>query len=305
MILPPAAHRTLELRMDDGAIIFVRQHGDPAGPRLVLSHGNGLAIDAYLPFWGPLCGRYEVIVFDFRQHGRNPSDPRWAHDWPTFVTDMERIWHGIDQSFGTKPTAGVFHSMAAIGSILHSLQYGRRWHLLALFDPPLYARDGHPLRSVNQSSKNDLAARARRRRPSYQSPEEFERQLASVPAFRRWVPEAFGLMARATLRHDQASGAWVLACPRELEAQVFEATADPSIWPAMARMPVPVELICADPDAEDAGPPALIGRAMATELPIEYESIPDTSHFLQIERPQECIRATEAFLTRHGFLQAR
>ena len=109
---------------------------------------------------------------------------------------------------------------------------------------------------------------------------------------------------RGSERQDQASGAWVLSCPRELEAQVFEATADPTIWPAMARMPVPVELICADPYAEDAGPPALIGRAIATELPIEYESIPDTSHFLQIERPQECIRATEAFLTRHGFLPA-
>jgi pimeloyl-ACP methyl ester carboxylesterase len=301
MIAPPTPHRTLELRMDDGAIILVRQHGNVGGPRLVLSHGNGLAIDGYLPFWQPLCERYEVIVFDFRQHGRNPSDPRWAHDWPTFVTDMERVWQAINHSFGLKPTAGVFHSMSAIGSILHTLEYGRRWDLLALFDPPLYARDGHPLRTLNLAAKGDLAARARRRRQSYDSPDEFARQLASVPAFRRWVPEAYGLMALATLRRDEASGTWVLACPRELEARVFEATADPTIWPRMANLPVPVELICADPDAEDAGPPALIGRAMATEVPIEYEAIPDTSHFLQIERPQECIRTTEAFLIRHGF----
>jgi pimeloyl-ACP methyl ester carboxylesterase len=112
-------------------------------------------------------------------------------------------------------------------------------------------------------------------------------------------------MARATLRRGDASDTWVLACPRELEAGVFEATADPTIWPRMANLPVPLELICADPDAEDAGPPALIGRAIATELPIEYESIPDTSHFLQIERPHECILATEAFLTRHRFSEAR
>ena len=58
----------------------------PRGPRLVLSHGNGLAIDGYLPFWGPLCERYDVILFDFRHHGRNPSNPAWAHDWPVLIS---------------------------------------------------------------------------------------------------------------------------------------------------------------------------------------------------------------------------
>jgi pimeloyl-ACP methyl ester carboxylesterase len=301
MIGPPTPHRTLELRMEDGAIIIVRQHGQAGAPRLVLSHGNGLAIDAYLPFWTLLCDRYEVIVFDFRQHGANPSNPAWAHDWPTFIRDMERVWQGINRSFGAMRTAGVFHSMSAICSILHTLEYGRRWELLALFDPPFYARDGHPLRSLNLTAKGDLAARARRRRESYDSPEQFARQLASVPAFYRWLPEAYELMARATLRRDNACKTWKLACPRDLEARVFESTADPAIWPRMARLPVPVELICADPFADDAGPPALIGQAMATELPIEYEAIEDTSHFLQIERPHECIRATEDFLNRHGF----
>jgi pimeloyl-ACP methyl ester carboxylesterase len=304
MIRVPTPHRTLELRMDDGAVIIVRQHGNPEGPRLVLSHGNGLAIDGYLPFWQPLCGRYEVAAFDFRQHGRNPSNPAWSHDWPAFIRDMERVWQAITESFGAKPTAGVFHSMSAICSILHTLEYGRRWEVLALFDPPLTARDGHPLRSLNQAAKNDLAARAKRRTQSYRSPEDFARQLASIQTFRRWVPEAYELMARATLRYDDTTGQWVLACPRELEARIFEQTADPTIWPRMAKLPLPIELICADPDTEDASPPALVGRAMAVELPIEYENIPDTSHFLQIERPHECIRVIEAFFKRHGFADA-
>jgi pimeloyl-ACP methyl ester carboxylesterase len=301
MIVPAVPHRKLQLQMSDGAIIQVRQHGNSAGPRLVLSHGNGLAIDGYYPFWKLLCERYEVIVFDFRQHGWNPSNPAWAHDWPTFVSDMERVWQGINDRFGEKPAAGVFHSMSAICAILHTLMYGERWEVLALFDPPFFARDEHPLRQLNLGAKFDLAARARRRREQYHNPEEFARQLASVPAFRRWVPEAYELMARATLRRDDSCGNWVLACPRELEAHIFEATADPTIWPRMANMPVPAELICADPEAEDAGPPALIGRAMAIELPIEYEAIADTSHFLQIERPAECVRATENFLARHRF----
>jgi pimeloyl-ACP methyl ester carboxylesterase len=297
----PTPYRTVELRMDDGAVIIVRQYGNRGGPRLVLSHGNGLAIDGYLPFWQPLCIGYEVFVFDFRQHGRNPSNPAWSHDWPTFIRDMERVWDAIAENFGAKRTAGVFHSMSAICSILHTLECGRRWELLALFDPPLTARDGHPLRSLNQAAKNDLAARAKRRTQSYRTSEDFARQLASIQTFRRWVPESYELMAWATLRYDEGSEQWLLACPRELEARIFGETADPTIWPRMANLPVPVELICADPFAEDAGPPALVGQAMAVELAIEYEYIPDTSHFLQIERPHECIRAVEAFFKRHGF----
>ncbi len=303
MIAPPAPHRTVELSMGDGANIHVRQHGQPDGPRLVLSHGNGLAIDGYLPFWKPLCQRYEVIVFDFRQHGWNPSNPAWAHDWPTFVDDIERIWRGINNQFGAKPAAGVFHSMSAICSILHTLEYGKRWELLALFDPPFYARDGHPLRSANQSAKFDLAARARRRRESYNSPQEFARQLASIPAFKRWRPEAYGLFAHATLRFDRERGDWILACPRELEARVFEENRDPTLWPRIAEVRAPIKLVCGDPHLEGVGPPALIGKAIAEEIrSVEYESIPNTTHFLQIERPEECIRAVESFLKKHGMI---
>ncbi|MGC1190746.1 MAG: hypothetical protein WA861_09155, partial [Candidatus Binatus sp.] len=68
----PRARHAFDVKMHDGATIHVRQHGIPGAPRLVLSHGNGLAIDGYFPFWGPLRERYEVIVFDFRNHGHNP-----------------------------------------------------------------------------------------------------------------------------------------------------------------------------------------------------------------------------------------
>jgi len=47
-------------------------------------------------------------------------------------------------------------------------------------------------------------------------------------------------------------------------------------------------------------PPALIGRARAEELGLPYEAIPGTTHFLQIERPAECIRASNRFLRRSG-----
>jgi len=64
----------------------------------------------------------------------------------------------------------------------------------------------------------------------------------------------------------------------------------------MKDLPVACKLICGDPAIENQQLPALIGHAIAQETPIAYDAIPGTSHFLQVERPQECVRAMEAFL---------
>jgi pimeloyl-ACP methyl ester carboxylesterase len=283
--------------MNDGAVIRIRQHGNREGPRLALSHGNGLAIDGYLPFWGPLRARYELILFDFRNHGRNPTQRIDHHNWPTFVGDLEHIFHLVQREFGEKRTVGVFHSLSAVSAAMHTQRMGRRWDPLVLFDPPFYPRDGHPLRASQASDVEAIAGRAERRTPSYKDPLDLARQFSKY--FTRWQPAAYELMARATLRRDEASGEYVLACPREFEAHVFRSNRDTSVWTGLAHMPVAVKLICADPKLE-LGVPALIGKALAEEAGVAYQAIAETTHFLQIERPAECICAMEQFLAENG-----
>jgi pimeloyl-ACP methyl ester carboxylesterase len=296
----PAPLRTIDATMEDGAVIRIRQHGNPNGPRLALSHGNGLAIDGYFPFWEPLRERYELILFDFRNHGQNPLHTLAHHNWPQFVGDLERIFHLVQETFGAKPTAGVFHSLSAVSSTIHTQRMGKRWEPLVLFDPPFYPRDGHPLRDVQKNNEDEIAARAERRTPSYKDPMDLARLFGWH--FKRWRPEAYELMARATLRHDPASGQWLLACPREYEAHVFRSNRDTGAWNGLRSMPVAVKLVCADPNDQDMTPPAVIGKAIAAEAPVEYEAISNTTHFLQIERPDECIRSMEAFLTKQRFI---
>jgi pimeloyl-ACP methyl ester carboxylesterase len=294
----PAPLRVIELATDDGAIIRVRQHGNPAGPRLALSHGNGLAIDGYLSFWGRLYERYELILFDFRNHGQNPLHSFPHHNWPQFIHDLERIFECVQQNLGVKRTAGVFHSLSAVTSVMQTQRMGKRWDPLVLFDPPFYPPDGHPIRELQRGTEDDIASRAERRTPSYADPMDLAQQFQR--RFPRWQPDAYELMARATLRYHASDGRWVLACPREYEAHVFRSNRETSTWQRLRHMPVAIKLICADP--ADGGPPALIGRALAAEASVEYEPIAGASHFLQIEQPQECIRGMEAFLVRHGFL---
>jgi pimeloyl-ACP methyl ester carboxylesterase len=286
--------------MNDGAIIRLRCYGNPTGPRLALSHGNGLAIDGYYSFWRLLLERYDLILFDFRNHGQNPRHSFEQHNWPQFVRDLEQIYSALRERFGQKRTVGVFHSLSAVVATMQSQKFGARWDPLLLFDPPYYPPEGHRLRSLQFGNEEEIAARAEKRTPGYADPMELAASFAR--RMTRWQPEAYELMARATLRWDDAANQWLLACPREFEAKVFRTNRDPTVWTGLSRMPVTVKLICGDPDVEAAMPPARLGRALAAESGVAYEAIAETTHFLLIEKPHECVRAMETFLTAQGVL---
>ena len=63
-------------------------------------------------------------------------------------------------------------------------------------------------------------------------------------------------------------------------------------------MPVAVKLICADPKLENAAAGFDSAGRSPRKRRRRYEAIAGTTHFLQIERPAECIQAMEEFLAR-------
>ena len=110
----PEPLSTSEVRVDDDTVITLRRHGNPAGPRLVLSHGSGLAIDLYYPFWSLLTDDFDLIIYDLRNHGWNSAGPLQKHNMPTLIQDHDCILAAIDHHYGKKPKIGVFHSVAAL-----------------------------------------------------------------------------------------------------------------------------------------------------------------------------------------------
>ncbi len=293
-----------DLTMADGAVIRLRRHGNPEGPRIALSHGNGLAIDAYLPFWSLLLPGYDVVLFDQRNHGQNPLHGAEGHNWDRITRDNVEIFDGIARAFGAKPVIGAFHSLSAVAAAMAASRFGPRWSPLVLFDPPIFPREGHPLEAMEHGHMRDMSALARRRPERYPDPAAFAAQLAARAGFRRWVPGAHELFARATLRPDPAGNGWVLRCPRELEARIFEQNIDPTVWPRLGACPVPLYLIGADTSVEGQQAPAFLTEGLAADQGIPYAMIPETTHFLQIERPREVLREMGDFLARHGIKAA-
>jgi pimeloyl-ACP methyl ester carboxylesterase len=295
----PSPVATEVLRMKDGASIRLRRFGRAGATRIVLSHGNGLAINAYAPFWLPLAERYDIVLFDMRNHGENPLHEESEHCWTTFYSDIEEVALGIAQTFGPAKTVGAFHSLSSIAALKHALLYGKRWDALCVFDPPLMPPPDHPLHALQQEDMRQRSAQALRRAERFESPEQLANQLRRHSAFQGWVPEAALLLARHTLRKAD-DGFWTLSCPRHYEARTFRENDDTEIFCQLSRMPLPLRILASDPDSPHAIPTAAVWKAANDAFALDYIALPKTTHFLQFEQPQVCRDLLDEFLARHG-----
>ena len=298
----PIPHEILDLTMEAGAVIRVRRHGNIEGPRLILAHGNGFAIDAYYPFWRLLTDRYDVVLYDQRNHGHNPRHNDIAHhDVPYFVTDMNHVIDGVRDGFGEKPTAGMFHSISGVSAIAHAYQFGWRWDALVLFDPPLVPSPGHRCHEVARDFELMLAAWSKDRPEQFKSPEELAAQFIASKSLNRWVEGSHALMARSILREDPAAGDWNLCCPPAGESKVYATNSTLDLCPHLGELTGPFKIIASDPDDPHARAPGFVNRALHEDFGHAYEAVPRTTHMLQLEKPEECARIAMSFLDGVGF----
>jgi pimeloyl-ACP methyl ester carboxylesterase len=295
----PDPHHILDLEMADGAAIRVRRHGNPNGTRLYLCHGNGFAIDAYFPFWGRLLDRFDLIVFDARNHGWNPFHGKAHHDYAHIAADLGEIRSAADDAFGTKPAIGAFHSMSARAALKTVLDGICRWDALLLFDPPMIPTDpAHPLYRFCLDFEGVLSRWAMKRPVEFDAPEELAKIFASSNVMSRLVPGAADLLARSILRRSE-DGKWRLACPPELEASIYEQNMPLSIWPRAEDLDIPVLFAGADPAEDEMSPPAKANRALHDENGLDYVCVAGTTHMMQMEKPEACEQVLLDFLARN------
>jgi len=293
----------VELTMDDGAQIVVRRHGvQGSRVRVFVSHGNGFAVDGYLPFWLPLCARYEVIVFDMRNHGRNTARATPNQDYPHMARDIAQIHDGVADRLGEKKSIGAFHSMAGRAAMRDAVNTGWRWDGLVLFDPPNIPADGHALYEGMVRFEHRLAEWAQARRLRFAAPGELAHDYAGGRAHQSWVAGSHVLMARSVLRRDETVGGWSLVFPGELEAATYLANISMNLWPQASDFAGPVLLVGADPDLERPSPTAIANKTLAHEGGYDYAAIAGAGHMLQLEKPAECLAVMDGFLGKNSLV---
>ncbi len=292
----PEPHSVCEVRLDEDTVTTLRRHGNPDGPRLVLSHGNGLAIDLYYPFWSLLTDEFDLVVYDLRNHGWNAVGARRKHNVATLIRDQERILEAISRHYGNKPTTGVFHSISGLVTLCLSAQCNSL-AAQVLFDPPL-CKPGRSQMEFDEAVEH-AAALTRRRGHRFQTQEDFVEFLRCVPTFARVVPGVLDLMARTTLRRSGDGQDYELRCPREYEAQIMDYVRAFSPLVDLATLPCPTKIVGADPTLPYAYLPTVNFEHVMT---VEYDFLPETTHLLQLENPKECVAVLREFLEQNGLL---
>ena len=292
----PRPDSTCDVRLDECTVATVRRYGNSTGPRLILSHGNGLAIDIYYPFWSLLTGDFDLMVYDLRNHGWNNVGDRRDHNIPTLIADHDRILDAIFRDYGEKATIGVFHSLSTLVTLLSFSDH--RYSALVLFDPPLCK----PAASETEfdAAAERTAALARRRTERFVNEEQFAELLSFVPGFARVLPGVRELMARSMLRKAKDGEGYELRCPRDYEAQIAEYVRSFSPMLDLTNLTCPTKVVGADPTVPFAYLPTF---DLSHATVVDYDFVPEASHFLQLENPGECVAILRQFLEQQGLVR--
>ena len=296
----PTPSAVSEVPLEDGARILLRRHGNPDGVRLLVTHGNGFAVNAYYPYWRHLLSDFDVVAFDFRNHGLNTPAVPSNHNYAQLSRDLERVVQGAREHFGAKKTAGIFHSMSARAAMKHAVEIGWRWDALVLFDPPNVPPKDHPQYPAMEVFESKLAAWARERRRRFGSVEELAEEYRQSRATRSWVAGMHELMAQSVLRKAADGSGYELTCAPENEAAIYAEALTLNLWPKASAFGGPVTLIGCDPNMKYGPATGPANQALGIEGGYDYHFVENTGHLLQVEKPEECIRLTRQFLAKHG-----
>jgi pimeloyl-ACP methyl ester carboxylesterase len=297
MITPicvPIPDEVFSITLKDRAEVKVRRYINNGKPCLVLSHGNGFAIDAYAPFWEPLREKFELCVYDQRHHGWNNPAPTQTAGFELFANDLDNIITRLREIYPATPLFGVYHSLSAIAALLHATSYNNPLDALILFDPPLQPPKGHILYDLAHNFEMMLSGWSRKRQNEFHSPDELADQFTKSRSLSGWISGAHHLMAQSTLK--QYGDKWYLICPPDIESQIYLDSADLIIWDFYSKLHIPVAIINADPAHPAKQAPAQVCSSLVNEIDMPFRMIEGTTHLLQIEKPQECRNALFALL---------
>lgn len=279
-----------EINVDSKTTILLRRHGNPDGIRLILSHGNGLAADLYSPFWSRLLEDFDLFVYDLRNHGWNSVGDLGDHNMPTLVSDHDRIIDEIGVQYGDKLQVGVYHSLSSLTPLL-SESKGSQYSALVLFDPPL-CKPGRSFFDFEEAAVR-MSKSTRRRTFQFEAKESFTDLYEIFPTYQAAVPGVVELLADTTLRESSDGEGLELRCPREYEAQIVDYASIFGVFIDFSKVRCPVKVVGADPTLPYSYLPSLNLSDISS---VAYDFLPNATHMLQLEQPEECVAIMRDFI---------
>ena len=246
-------------------------------PDLVFLRANGFNARAYRTILAPLATTLRILAPDQRGHGAT-----------TLRTDYPRVsWLDLRDdllafldAMGLERTALSGHSMGGTASLLAAGEQPGRVRALALLDPVIRPPDA-PGASSELIGVSPMVQGALRRRRVFPSRAAAVEAYRGRGAFRTWTEAMLADYVAAGF-HGLPDGAVTLACTPEWEVSNY-VHQDHDSWAAFEASRCPIRILRAERDSPgrlDQG----LDRLAATGR-IRIDTVPDTTHFLPMERP--------------------
>jgi pimeloyl-ACP methyl ester carboxylesterase len=267
------------------------------GPPLLLIHATGFLGALWRPIADRLADRFRVVAVDQRGHGES-GRPEDGYRFETFADDLQALVDDLDLhgavacGHSSGGTTIVYHTAAHPGVIRRAI----------LIEPILPRREWHANPPPGGRNAFSLAEGARKRRSEWPSRDEALSSYRGRDMFRLWSDDILRIYVDEGLR-ERDDGQVELKCPPEIEACFFEVVQGIDPWPLLPRLACPT-LVLWGADSHlamrgpaEAGPEQAYARLVEKALPnARTVVVPEATHFLPQERPDEVARAIEEFL---------
>jgi pimeloyl-ACP methyl ester carboxylesterase len=269
-------------------------HAAAGKPTLLLGLGNGFPAQMYNPLAAAFGTDWNIVCLPARPwwpESEPESNPDNFHHYELLAEDMIR---GIEEH-GLAPVYGAGHSMGGWSMVMAAVKRPELFTKLGLIDPVFIERRLLRMMRVARlfgvKGNQRMIDGALKRQRTWESLEAAYQHFRQKSLFKRCSDEVVRLYVEGVTRPTE-QGVELCYSP-EWEAKIFEML-PLNEWTYVPKLRTPTGIVAAaDSDRAFPPPSQAMWRRLQPEYPIEV--IPNSTHMLPVEHPEEVARRVQAF----------
>lgn len=266
------------------------------GTSLTFLHANGYPPGCYRPLLTRLAEQYQVRAM-FQRPLWNDSNPNDIQDWTPLTDDL---YSYLDESHQTTPALVVGHSLGGIVALRAALRQPERFKAIILLDPVLLSPRNifgwNLMRALRLGHHaHPLIASAKNRRRVFDDLERLFSSYRRKSIFKYMDDEALRVYIEG-ITCPIENGGYQLCYSVAWEVQIYHTGIwrDMELWRGLKNFKVPTLIVRGaetDTFLEQAGK-----RVQRINPAIKVQSIPQSTHLVPLEKPQETYESIRDFL---------
>lgn len=276
--------RRFTLSLPEGEMAGIR-FGADGPPDLVFLHATGFNALTYRALLEPLGERFRVVALDQRGHGLShlPAEPTQMSGWEIYGRDLVAAFEALGDG---PPVVLSGHSMGGAVSTMAAEARPARVASLVLLDPVMPTEEwitkllGSPELEKRIESL-PIARGASRRRAWFANKQEAVDAYRGRGAFTSWVGRFLEDYVEDGFVAMPDGDGVVLSCAAGWEAATF-ASSRHNGADLLARVKAPATILIGEKNSVSRSVDEAASRTTARRT---VETLPGTTHFLPMERP--------------------